>query len=403
MAFRWMGLIASGVGILLLAGSAHGQAVVQGPGTTQPKSLAVPRVLPLPESEWTDVERQFVAKYAPQGRPDNGLRTMLRVPALVEGVMPYTLYLSEESTLTPRHRAVLILRAAWLFGSQPLWAAYAPRGRAAGLGAAELRRIAEGPGARGWDPFEATLLRLADELYRTQAVADATWLAASASYDPFHVMDAVETVNHFVVLSMFYHALGVQPDAGLSDRLPTDVRYRVDVPRREPPLTTARYTPLEGRGIAVTRTFQRHPVLNERWSPRQTFILRTSKLTPHDGELLILRSGWNCRSEYEWAKHVGSVGRAREHGLEPLHIAEGAASPAWSPREKTLLAVADELYSDRGVSDATWRALTAEYDTGLVMSAVFSTADYQAISMSLNAYGVQLEDGDERFPNLGAR
>ena len=91
--------------------------------------------------------------------------------------------------------------------------------------------------------------------------------------------------------------------------------------------------------------------------------------------------------------------------LEPRHIAEGAASPAWSPFEKALLTMADELYRDRGVSDGTWKALTGSggYDAGLAMSAIFSSADYIAISTSLNAYGVQLEDGDERFPDLTAR
>jgi hypothetical protein len=34
----------------------------------------------------------------------------------------------------------------------------------------------------------------------------------------------------------------------------------------------------------------------------------------------------------------------------------------------------------------------------VVMSSVFATSDYRAISRSLNTYGVQLEEGDERFP-----
>jgi hypothetical protein len=37
------------------------------------------------------------------------------------------------------------------------------------------------------------------------------------------------------------------------------------------------------------------------------------------------------------------------------------------------------------------------------MSAVFTASGYRAISMSLNAYGVQLEPDDERFPQLSAR
>ena len=44
--------------------------------------------------------------------------------------------------------------------------------------------------------------------------------------------------------------------------------------------------------------------------------------------MLILRIGWNCQSEYEWAQHVGSVG-ARDYGLDPVRIAEGPdATPA---------------------------------------------------------------------------
>jgi len=119
--------------------------------------------------------------------------------------------------------------------------------------------------------------------------------------------------------------------------------------------------------------------------------------------MLILRMGWNCRSEYEWAKHVGGVGRARDHGLEPARIAEGPEASGWDPLESSLLRASDELYRDGIVSDETWRALSERFDTGLVMSAVFTTSDYRAISMSLNTYGVQLEEGDERFPPVPAR
>jgi alkylhydroperoxidase family enzyme len=154
----------------------------------------------------------------------------------------------------------------------------------------------------------------------------------------------------------------------------------------------------------VSRTFAKYQKLNERWSPRQTFILRTSKLTPHQREMLILRMGWNCRSEYEWAKHVGNVGRARDHGLDPAKIAEGSSASVWGTLDRALLHASDELYRDGIVSDATWLALSEKLDNGLIMSAIFTTADYRAISLSLNTYGVQLDDpGDERLPQIPAR
>jgi alkylhydroperoxidase family enzyme len=382
---------------------AHAQATVEAPGSRQPAALSAPRVAPLPEAQWTDVHRQIVAKFSSAGSSVNGLRTFLHVPEMAEGVMPYTVYLTEESSLTPRHRELLILRAAWLLGSQPLWATHAPLARTAGFSAAEIRRIAQGPDASGWDAFEATLLRTADQLYRNSSITNATWQALSSSYDLFHMMDAIETVNHFIVLSMLYNAFGVQPDAGTTDRLPTEVPYRVVVPQREPALTTARVQPNEGRGIAVSRTFNKYPALNQRWSPRQTFINRNSKLTPRHREMLILRMGWNCRAEYEWAKHVGTVGRARDHGLEPVRIAEGPSAAGWNPLEQTILSASDELYRDGTVSAGTWRALTDGFGTGWAMSAVFSTSAYRAISMSLNSYGVQLEEGDEKFPQVSTR
>lgn len=96
----------------------------------QPGRLAVPRIAPLPEAEWTDRHRALVERYSGDGRADNQLQTLLNAPEIVEGLMPYTVYLSEASTLAARHRALLILRTAWLCGSQPLWATFAARARA---------------------------------------------------------------------------------------------------------------------------------------------------------------------------------------------------------------------------------------------------------------------------------
>jgi alkylhydroperoxidase family enzyme len=295
------------------------------------------------------------------------------------------------------------MRAAWLCGSQVIWSQHADSARKAGLTPREIRRIAEGPDAAGWEAVEATLLRLADQLYRNSSVTDATWKTLSATYDLLHMMDAVETVNHFTVLSMLYNSFGVQPDAGTSDRLPTDVPYKVVVPAREPPLAAARVDPRPGDGIAVGRTFAQHPKLNQVRGPRANFINRVSALQPRYREMLILRIGWDCRAEYEWAQHVGSVGRAREHGLDPVNIAEGAEAKAWDPFERSLLRAVDELYRDTMVSDKTWAELAQRLDTGLLMSAVLTASSYRATSMSLNTMGVQLEKGNERFPKVSSR
>ena len=386
------------------AASAAAQALPDPPrADRQPVGLTAPRIAPLPETGWTDEHHRLAARYTRDGRADNQLHTLLNVPAIAEGLMPVAVYLTENSTLSPRQRSLLILRAAWLGGSQPIWATNAARARDAGMTDDEIRRIAEGPDAGGWDPFERTLLQLADQLYLNSSVTDATWSALSERFSQHNLIDAVETVNHFTVLSMIYNSYGIQPDADTPDRLPADVPYSITVPDREPPLAVARLEPLEGPGIAVSRTFARHPTLAQARSRRANYINRVSPLTPHDREILILRIGWDCQAVYEWAKHVGTVGRARYHGVDPRAVALGPDAPGAGGLEATLLRLVDELYQNAIVSDETWNALTAEYDTVEAMSAVYTPSSYRATSMSLNAYGVQLEPGDEGFPDVPLR
>ena len=131
--------------------------------------MTTARIPPLAESQWTDQHRALVAEYAPDGRVGNGLATLLHVPELVEAIMPFVRFLSRESSLEPRHRALLLLRTAWVTQNQYLWARFVAVAREAGLTDDELRQVASGPAADGFSDFEVTLLRLADELYRNSS------------------------------------------------------------------------------------------------------------------------------------------------------------------------------------------------------------------------------------------
>ena len=370
------------------------------PGSRLPIRLTTSRIAPLPESQWTDEHRALVREYTPDGRVDNALSTLLHVPELAEAVMRFVSFLDQESALEPRHRSLLLLRTAWLTHSQYHWSVFASSGRGAGLTDVDLRRIAVGPDADGWNDFDAAHLRLADELYRNSSVTDQTWTTLGVCYNLLEMFEAVMNVNEFILLSMMFNSMGVQPNDWTTDRLPTDVSYDISTPDREPPLQSPRMAPLEGNGLRVSRTFNRHPGLSAARGGQGGFVLRGSPLSDHDRELLILRIGWNTQAEYEWAKHVGSVGRARDHGLEPLRIAEGPGAAGWSPFSVTLLTFADEIYRDAMVSDETWAAITAEFDTRETIAALMTVANYRLVSMSLNAFGVQQLPTDERFPEI---
>ncbi len=383
------------------------RAITGAPGSIIPaRRLAEPRVPPLPESEWTDEHRALAAKYAPDGNAGNALRTLMRVPALADRVFPVLNYVSNDSTLSPRHRTLLILRAAWLTQNANLWATHASRAAAAGLTPEEVLRVAQGPisaNSVGWGPFEEALIGLADQLFRNSSVTDRTWALLAAEYDLHNMMDAVITVNEITAQSILFNSLGIQPDDDATSLIPTnDVGYTVVVPDPDPPLTTPRVEPVEGDGLRVTRTLVRHPEIGARWNENPRYILdpEQSRLTPHDRELLILRMGWNCQAVYEWAKHVGSVGRARDHGLEPLWIAQGGDASGWNANELALIDAANEMFRDSIISNETWDDLATRYDTHQMISIAATASRYRKVSMTLNALGVRPLPDDELFPVL---
>ena len=380
------------------------RAITGLPGSVQPhRRLREPRIAPLPAAEWTAGQRAVVERYAPDGRPGNALRTLVRVPALADRIFPFLNYVASETTLPARHREILILRTAWLAQNANLWAAHAARAAEAGLTPQEVFAIAEGPSQERWEPFENTLVGLADQLFANSSVSDESWELLSERYDVHNLIDAVVTVADTTTLSILFNALGIQPDGEDPARMPVDdVAYRVLVPVREPPLATARVEPVDGPGLRVSRTFQRHPAMADAWNENPGYVMspERSALTPHDRELLILRTGWNAQSVYEWAKHVGSVGRARDHGLDPHWIAQGHDAAGWNDTERALIDAANEMFRDTTVSDATWAALAERYSEHQMMSIVATAARYRKVSMILNALGVQPLPDDERFPVL---
>lgn len=378
-------------------------SVPAAPGASRPARLATPRIRPVSDAQLTDMQRRTLAKYRAGENPGTAIRTLVTIPELVDGTMPFQEYIASQSGLSPRHREILILRTAWLLNCDYIWGEHAAAARRAGLGSDDLRRVAQGASARGWDPFEATLLRLADELFRNSSVTDATWKALAAQYDMFHLLDAVMTVTDFTTTALLYNTFGVQPDPRFADHIPLDIPYRVSVPPREPALRVARVQPLPGTGLAITRTFANYPALAAPRGTGANYVNQVSKLDPRFREMLILRTGWDAQAEYEWAQHVGAVGRAREKGLDPLKIAQGPTAEGWSAFDRAVLTAADELYSDSTMSDRTWRALAERFDTTMLMNATITAANYRMVSMALNALGVQVDPGDEGFPAVPSR
>ena len=157
---------------------------------------------------------------------------------------------------------------------------------------------------------------------------------------------------------------------------------------------------LEGtdRVLNIYKTLARHPKLLRRWGVFGTHVLYKSTLPPRDRELLILRTGWLCRSGYEWGQHVLIAKGVGVTDEEIDRVTKGADDSGWNPADADLIRAADELHNDSFISDATWNALSERYDTEQMIDAIFAVGQYHTVSMALNSLGVQLDDGIQGLP-----
>jgi alkylhydroperoxidase family enzyme len=153
-----------------------------------------------------------------------------------------------------------------------------------------------------------------------------------------------------------------------------------------------------GRLFNVFTTMANHPDLARDWLTFATHVLRRNTLPPRERELLILRIGWLCNSEYEWGQHVriGEVEGLTDHDIE--RIAAGPAAAGLSDNDRLLLKAVDELHANAMISTETWQALAKVYDQRQMMDLVFTVGQYNLVSMALNSFGVQLDEGLEGFP-----
>lgn len=174
-----------------------------------------PRIAPLPEPEWTEEQRELLMLVT-RGKPaHNVFTTMVRHPKLFKRWVPFGGHLLYTSSLAPRDRELLILRTAWLTRAEYEWGQHVVIARRAGLGEAEIARVAAGPDAPGWAAEDAALLRAADELYEDARLSEKSWQALSRRFSETQMMDLVFTVGAYAMLAMALNSFGVPLDAGL--------------------------------------------------------------------------------------------------------------------------------------------------------------------------------------------
>jgi alkylhydroperoxidase family enzyme len=185
-----------------------------------------PRLAPVPFAEWDEQTRATLLRFL--RRPDiylSGAADAPPMPIVLEmfahhlslsaSWLPFTEMLAgSDAKVSARTRELVILRVAWRTRSGYEWAQHCRMGADAGLTAAQIDAVTEGPAAAVWAPADRTLLTAVDEFIDEHVVGDATWAALAAEFDPAELFELLFLIGGYVCLA------GVLNSIGLPGQLP---------------------------------------------------------------------------------------------------------------------------------------------------------------------------------------
>ena len=131
------------------------------------------------------------------------------------------------------------------------------------------------------------------------------------------------------------------------------------------------------------------------------YFVRNATIPARDREVLILRTAWLNRGDYIWGRHdvIGQEAGLTEHEIS--RVTRGPEASGWSDFDAALLRAADELFTSRFVSEATWNTLDERYTESQLREVVLIVGNYTQLSMFQNTLGAQLESGYEGLPGEG--
>jgi alkylhydroperoxidase family enzyme len=139
----------------------------------------------------------------------------------------------------------------------------------------------------------------------------------------------------------------------------------------------------------IFTTLARHHRLFRRWLRFAAVLMPGGKLPRADTELLILRVAHNCGSDYEWAQHERIALSAGLSVEEVQRVRSGPDAEGWSARQALFLKAADELHSEREISDELWAELRPLLSDAELIELCMLVGHYEMLAMTLNSLRVQ--------------
>ncbi|HVT19970.1 MAG TPA: carboxymuconolactone decarboxylase family protein [Mycobacteriales bacterium] len=150
--------------------------------------------------------------------------------------------------------------------------------------------------------------------------------------------------------------------------------------------------------LNIFRTLDHNHELFKAFLALGSHLLGGDLLPQREREIVILRTGWRCGSEYEFGQHT-VMGRAAGVTDDEIARLADAGTGEWDDGDGALVAMVDEICADNAVHDDTWSALAARWNDAQLLELLVLTGYYRLVSGLLNSAGVALEAATPGWPD----
>lgn len=139
-------------------------------------------------------------------------------------------------------------------------------------------------------------------------------------------------------------------------------------------------------------TLGRHRRLFRAWLSFASRLMPFGRLPRRETEIVILRVAHLRGCSYELAHHERLGARVGLREADIARVKEGPEADGWTPRERLLLRVADELHATQDLSDDLWSALSRELDERSCVELVMLVGHYEMLATTIKALRIQPDE-----------
>ncbi len=150
-----------------------------------------------------------------------------------------------------------------------------------------------------------------------------------------------------------------------------------------------------GSKTNMTMTLAQHPKLANAYHTFGKHLLLASTIAVRPRELIVLRTAWHLKCEYEWHYHV-TYGLAAGLTIEEIAaVRDGPSAPIWEGKDedRAVLTAVDDLIGNSVLSDETWAELSRFFDTHQKMDLLFTIGNYVMLGWAAASMGIPVDDG----------